>query len=177
MYSVLTLVLGWWGFPWGPIYTLGALGRNALGGERPDDLNADLLAAVGEQLLHSGSARDAAEAFRASLAHQNDPAVRHALLQAEAHSREGAVPSGATPPAFRPGDAVLPVGEDVRLYAEAGGHAHLGDLPPTPAIVLRSANGWTELRVPGGVTGWVPQKRLAPVERGAIRDELEATVP
>ena len=30
-YSLVTLVLGWWGFPWGPIRTLQALFHNATG--------------------------------------------------------------------------------------------------------------------------------------------------
>ena len=31
-YTVLTLVMGWWGIPWGPIYTIGALYKNLRGG-------------------------------------------------------------------------------------------------------------------------------------------------
>lgn len=31
-WTVLTLLLGWWGFPWGPIHTLGALVENLRGG-------------------------------------------------------------------------------------------------------------------------------------------------
>lgn len=31
-YSVISLFLGWWGLPWGPIYTVQALWNNALGG-------------------------------------------------------------------------------------------------------------------------------------------------
>jgi len=31
-YSIISLLLGWWGFPWGPIYTVQALWNNALGG-------------------------------------------------------------------------------------------------------------------------------------------------
>jgi len=27
-YSLISLFLGWWGFPWGPIYTIGSLIRN-----------------------------------------------------------------------------------------------------------------------------------------------------
>lgn len=32
-FSVLSFVLGWWGFPWGPIYTIGALATNFKGGK------------------------------------------------------------------------------------------------------------------------------------------------
>ena len=33
LFSVLTLLLGWWGIPWGPIYTLTSLGTNLGGGK------------------------------------------------------------------------------------------------------------------------------------------------
>lgn len=32
LYSLISLVFGWWGIPWGPIYTVKALMRNASGG-------------------------------------------------------------------------------------------------------------------------------------------------
>ena len=33
LYSFLTLFLGWWGFPWGPIYSIGSLSNNFSGGK------------------------------------------------------------------------------------------------------------------------------------------------
>lgn len=39
-----TWLLGWWGFPWGPIYTLSALFTNLVGGKRPATVNARVLA-------------------------------------------------------------------------------------------------------------------------------------
>lgn len=32
-YTLVSLVLGWWGIPWGPIYTLGAIFSNTGGGK------------------------------------------------------------------------------------------------------------------------------------------------
>ena len=32
-YSLLTLLLGWWGIPWGPIYSIGSLATNFRGGK------------------------------------------------------------------------------------------------------------------------------------------------
>jgi hypothetical protein len=32
-FVLLNLVLGWWGFPWGPIYTIGSLYRHIMGGQ------------------------------------------------------------------------------------------------------------------------------------------------
>lgn len=41
--SATTWLLGWWGFPWGPIWTLGALYRNLFAGTQPADANAQIL--------------------------------------------------------------------------------------------------------------------------------------
>lgn len=38
-YTALTLVAGWWGIPWGPIYSIMALAKNLGGGE---DVTASL---------------------------------------------------------------------------------------------------------------------------------------
>lgn len=38
--TLLTFVLGWWGIPWGPIYTIGALFSNMTGGK---DVTAEIL--------------------------------------------------------------------------------------------------------------------------------------
>ena len=43
-YTLLTLLLGWWGIPWGPIYTIGALITNFSGGK---DVTAEVLASLG----------------------------------------------------------------------------------------------------------------------------------
>ncbi len=32
-YTLLSAVVGWWGFPWGPIYTIAALHTNLSGGK------------------------------------------------------------------------------------------------------------------------------------------------
>lgn len=42
-YTLLTLVMGWWGIPWGPIYTIGSLGTNLGGGK---DVTQEILNAV-----------------------------------------------------------------------------------------------------------------------------------
>ena len=41
--SLVTWLLGWWGLPLGPLWTVAILRRNALGGEQPPDVNAGLL--------------------------------------------------------------------------------------------------------------------------------------
>ena len=42
-YSLLTLVFGWWGVPWGPIYSVMSLFTNLSGGK---DVTGEVLAAV-----------------------------------------------------------------------------------------------------------------------------------
>jgi len=42
-YTLLTLVAGWWGFPWGPIYSFMALATNLGGGK---DVTQQVLASM-----------------------------------------------------------------------------------------------------------------------------------
>ena len=42
-FTLLTLVLGWWGIPWGPIFSIQSLITNFKGGK---DLTADISAAM-----------------------------------------------------------------------------------------------------------------------------------
>lgn len=42
-YSMLTMLFGWWGFPWGPIYSVMSIFTNLSGGK---DVTGDVLAAV-----------------------------------------------------------------------------------------------------------------------------------
>lgn len=42
-FSALTLLLGWWGIPWGPIYTIQSLWTNFNGGK---DVTSEVMASV-----------------------------------------------------------------------------------------------------------------------------------
>lgn len=44
--TLLTLIFGWWGIPWGPIYTIGAIYKNMTGGK---DVTQDVLASLNSQ--------------------------------------------------------------------------------------------------------------------------------
>lgn len=41
-YTIMTFLLGWWGIPWGPIYTIGVLYSNLSGGKdiTPEVMNS-----------------------------------------------------------------------------------------------------------------------------------------
>ena len=45
-WTLLTILLGWWGIPWGPIYTIGSLITNFGGGK---NVTQEVLAAVNVQ--------------------------------------------------------------------------------------------------------------------------------
>jgi hypothetical protein len=48
-WTLLSLLLGWWGIPWGPIYTVRAVWANSHGGE---DVTAAVAGALGLQGVH-----------------------------------------------------------------------------------------------------------------------------
>ena len=88
--TAITWVFGWWGFPWGPIYTIGALITNLEGGEQPKDINARLLAhqawyfaSVGQMDVARAVAEQAlAIALRIKSGHNTDAAKLRSQLDA-----------------------------------------------------------------------------------------------
>lgn len=52
--TILTSIFGWWGFPWGPIMTIGKGFENALGGKGEQDRHEALAWYNALALLHSG---------------------------------------------------------------------------------------------------------------------------
>lgn len=44
MFTAISLLLGWWGFPWGPIYTIASLYTNLSGGK---DVTMEVMNALG----------------------------------------------------------------------------------------------------------------------------------
>ncbi|GHT34901.1 hypothetical protein FACS189434_11860 [Bacteroidia bacterium] len=45
-FTILTLLLGWWGVPWGPIYTIGSLFTNLKGGK---DVTQEIINSLNEK--------------------------------------------------------------------------------------------------------------------------------
>jgi hypothetical protein len=80
--KIVTLICGWWGIPWGPIYSLGALFAS---GEGVIDvkLNADYLRWLGGYFIYTGNMVEAKKAIQASLNLYYDPelaAVAHSIF-------------------------------------------------------------------------------------------------
>ncbi len=67
IWSTVSGLVGWWGFPWGPIYTLPALYENARGGKQDKSSNARLLRIVGFQLFEKQLYAEAHAALSSSL--------------------------------------------------------------------------------------------------------------
>jgi hypothetical protein len=49
-YLLISLLFGWWGIPWGPIYTLQAIGRTLNGGK---DVTNEIVPTLGLRSLRS----------------------------------------------------------------------------------------------------------------------------
>lgn len=47
IYSLISLVLGWWGIPWGPIYTVGTVVNNLRGGK---DVTRELVTKINQAM-------------------------------------------------------------------------------------------------------------------------------
>jgi hypothetical protein len=159
-YTVISVLLGWWGIPWGPIYTLQAIGRNSAGGHQDDELNSELLQAVASELIDQGNQTGAIEALEQSLRLHDNGAVRQVLwsLQGEAVTSSTAAPALGAPAKvnFRPGELVRSAEGESQLYAQpAPAGEPVGLLAADPAVVTRSQDEWLEVQVPGGRSGWV----------------------
>jgi hypothetical protein len=51
-FTLLSLVLGWWGIPWGPIYTIQSIWVNFKGGK---DVTKEVLASMMSNLQNAGA--------------------------------------------------------------------------------------------------------------------------
>lgn len=75
--KIISLFLGWWGFPWGLIYTLEALFSTE--GKIPQQPNTEFLKSLGFYLFSIGDAYGAMKAFEQSIAFQEDSKVSSIL--------------------------------------------------------------------------------------------------
>lgn len=42
-YMLISFILGWWGFPWGPIYTIQSMWYGIVGKDITDDIKSDVM--------------------------------------------------------------------------------------------------------------------------------------
>jgi hypothetical protein len=72
-WTTFTALFGWWGFPWGIIYSIQALCMNAWGGEQPRESNAAITRVLGYQLYSKGRHAESLRALRVSLNLEANP--------------------------------------------------------------------------------------------------------
>jgi len=96
--KLLSMLLGWWGIPWGPIYTLGVLFESGEG-KIPAEPNAEYLRELGLYLLDRGNLTEARLAWEASLELVENPELRSALQS---------IPQPTTEPSPKPHPAAEP---------------------------------------------------------------------
>lgn len=77
--SLITLAFGWWGIPFGLVFTPVALIKLAWGGEQPNDLNAQLLATLARRKQGTGDVRGAIQCLEMSLRFKDSEDTRKAL--------------------------------------------------------------------------------------------------
>ena len=87
--SAVTWLLGWWGLPLGPVWTMAVLHRNALGGEQPPDLNAGLLRQQARYFLAIGNPALARAALDQGLRLVESPDLHAKLKKLEASMGPG----------------------------------------------------------------------------------------
>jgi hypothetical protein len=78
-WSLLTSLLGWWGIPWGPIFSVQSISRNLRGGAQGVEANAALLKSTGQTLADRGETTEAIQALEQSARLRNDPEVARLL--------------------------------------------------------------------------------------------------
>ena len=82
--SAITWLLGWWGFPWGPIWTVGALYRILRNGTQPADVNGQNPRPPSGLLLGQRQTRSCCRDSRSSSPSQDRPVIAAALVGAKA---------------------------------------------------------------------------------------------
>lgn len=77
--SLITLIFGWLGFPFGLIFTPVRLVQLARGGLQDRNINGRILRLIGEEKYRNGDTRGAIRCLEASLQYVDDPAVNEQL--------------------------------------------------------------------------------------------------
>ena len=73
--TAITAALGWFGIPFGFIYTPGALLKLARGGDQPAEINADLLISIANHKLRQNDPEGALKCYEESLKFRKDDAA------------------------------------------------------------------------------------------------------
>jgi len=181
LFDLQNFFMGWWGIPFGVVWTLQALWHNSLGGQQPEENNALFLAGLGYEFHRKGDLKAAATALQASLRFKKDPRVEAFYWQTQARFHE-------TPAAYTCGPrlslwqrfatgALHPALYCAPLLALLFGVGYLWiESDKNPAVRARSAVSSTlqedsQFRPAG--TSALDQRVLRKAEAGDARSQLE----
>ena len=156
LYTAISVICGWWGFPWGPIRTIHAISSNSAGGRQDRQYNANLLRTVAIELLRIEDKSGAIEALQASLEQRDDGDLRRFLWQLQGDVTIAAAQPLRTSGGFRPGQIVTCTMGAIDLLSEPAEDGHRIGISADSGIVTRIETDWVEIRTPEGHTGWVP---------------------
>lgn len=67
LFNIQVFFMGWWGIPFGPIYTIEALFKNSIGGIQPEENNACLLGILAYDLYLKGKYKESYLSIRESI--------------------------------------------------------------------------------------------------------------
>jgi tetratricopeptide (TPR) repeat protein len=81
---LISSLAGWWGIPWGFVYTPLTLFKLAKGGEIPEDINIEMLARVAVHKLDIREPEAAMDVFQEALRIKEDERTRNSLMQLKA---------------------------------------------------------------------------------------------
>lgn len=156
----ISLLLGWWGIPWGPIWTAGAIIENSLTSIQEKERNAQLLRALGYQLFMQGRHIESGQALSASLKRQFDQPTSDFL---EVVSKM--IPCRvAEPPRWRRWLVALPAAS-VAIFALllvfAGSQASSSATFGPPAVVSSASRSNNPVNYTNSSEDWPPPHRLA----------------
>lgn len=147
--KLLTLLLGWWGIPFGIIYTLGVLFKPSQG-DIPAEANGPYLRALGAYFLETGRLADAEDALSASLQFQDDQNVATVYQQVFGRNPYPVRHQGGGRGTGALFGVVTLIGLGILAVAIFGGMGTSSSPTITPSSVLPTN---TSVVIP---TGWVP---------------------
>lgn len=147
--KLLSFVLGWWGIPFGIIYTLGVLFKPSRG-DIPAEANGPYLRALGAYFLETGRLADAEQALSASLQFQDDQDVVAVYQQIFGRNPNPTNHRGGGSGAGTILGVVALVGLVILVLVFFGSMGTSSNPTVTPSLAL-STN--TVIVIP---TGWVP---------------------
>ena len=96
--GLISSLFGWWGIPWGFIYTPLTLFKLARGGDLPEDENVELLARVAVHKLNTSEPGEAIRIFQEALRIKEDERTRKSLIELQAkHPLSSELREGRSP--------------------------------------------------------------------------------